>query len=199
MTGLVLLSNAETGRARGDARRGRGDGAPHGGRGGARGRDALPRGRRVRRRRSAAASTAPRRRACSRARGTASLSGTSTRRADAAVADELGARVAGSLAEALAGDIVVTVTPGRRCSSPPARCGRASTSSLMGADGPGKAEVAVDGARARTTSSATTGSRRATAASCRGRRGRRRRPRAVTEIGARARGRGRGPARARRT
>ena len=43
------------------------------------------------------------------------------------VAEELGVSVAGSLEEALACDVVVTVTPGRDVLYPPARCGRAST------------------------------------------------------------------------
>jgi ornithine cyclodeaminase/alanine dehydrogenase-like protein (mu-crystallin family) len=60
-----------------------------------------------------------------------------------AVADEVGAEVAESGEQALAADVVITVTPG---SSP--LYGRGSLRagqhiSLMGADGPGKAEVAV--------------------------------------------------------
>ena len=60
------------------------------------------------------------------------------------MADELGAPVAASREEALAADLVVTVTPGhevllrRRARSAPGQ-----HVSLMGADGPGKAEIAV--------------------------------------------------------
>jgi alanine dehydrogenase len=65
------------------------------------------------------------------------------RRAQAA-ADELGARVAASCDEALGADIVATVTPGHE-----ALYGRGSLApgqhvSLMGADGPGKSEMAPD-------------------------------------------------------
>jgi len=60
-----------------------------------------------------------------------------------AVADELGARVAGSAEEALGADLVVTVTPGNK---PLYRAGSLRPGqhvSLMGADGPGKAEIEV--------------------------------------------------------
>jgi alanine dehydrogenase len=62
------------------------------------------------------------------------------------VAEELdeGAEVAADLADALAADIVVTVTPGRE---PLLRDGELHAGqhvSLMGADGPGKAEITVD-------------------------------------------------------
>jgi ornithine cyclodeaminase/alanine dehydrogenase-like protein (mu-crystallin family) len=62
------------------------------------------------------------------------------------VAEELGegAEVAADLADALAADIVVTVTPGRE---PLLRDGELHAGqhvSLMGADGPGKSEITVD-------------------------------------------------------
>ncbi len=61
----------------------------------------------------------------------------------AAVAERLGAHVAASLAEALAADIVATVTPGRDVLFPAGSLREGQHVSLMGADGPGKAEVAV--------------------------------------------------------
>ena len=61
----------------------------------------------------------------------------------AAVADRLGATVASSQAEALACDIVVTVTPGKTVLFPEGSLRDGQHVSLMGADGPGKAEVAV--------------------------------------------------------
>ncbi len=61
----------------------------------------------------------------------------------AAVAKRLGAHVAASLAEALAADIVATVTPGRDVLFPADSLREGQHVSLMGADGPGKAEVAV--------------------------------------------------------
>ena len=61
----------------------------------------------------------------------------------AAVAKRLGAHVAASLAEALAADIVATVTPGRDVLFPAGSLREGQHVSLMGADGPGKAEVAV--------------------------------------------------------
>jgi alanine dehydrogenase len=61
----------------------------------------------------------------------------------AAVAQYLGAQVAPSLADALAADIVVTVTPGREVLFPEGSLREGQHVSLMGADGPGKAEVAV--------------------------------------------------------
>ncbi len=60
-----------------------------------------------------------------------------------AVAERLGAQVADSLAAALAADIVVTVTPGRDILFPDGSLQEGQHVSLMGADGPGKAEVAV--------------------------------------------------------
>ena len=59
------------------------------------------------------------------------------------VADRLGATVAASQAEALASDIVVTVTPGRELLFPEGSLQEGQHVSMMGADGPGKAEVAV--------------------------------------------------------
>jgi len=59
------------------------------------------------------------------------------------VADRLGATVAGSLEEALAADVVITVTPGASVLYPPGSLRSGQHVSLMGADGPGKAEVAV--------------------------------------------------------
>jgi ornithine cyclodeaminase/alanine dehydrogenase-like protein (mu-crystallin family) len=61
----------------------------------------------------------------------------------AAVADELGAVVAASLEEALAADVVVTVTPGREILFRSGSLRVGQHVSLMGADGPGKAEIAV--------------------------------------------------------
>jgi ornithine cyclodeaminase/alanine dehydrogenase-like protein (mu-crystallin family) len=60
-----------------------------------------------------------------------------------AVADELGADVA-SRNEALAAAAVVTVTPGREIVFPEGSLQPGQHVSLMGADGPGKAEIAVD-------------------------------------------------------
>jgi alanine dehydrogenase len=59
-------------------------------------------------------------------------------------ADELGAGVAGSREEALAADVVVTVTPGHEVLFPNGSLRPGQHVSLMGADGPGKAEIAVD-------------------------------------------------------
>jgi ornithine cyclodeaminase/alanine dehydrogenase-like protein (mu-crystallin family) len=68
----------------------------------------------------------------------------------AGVAGELGARVAESLEEALAADIVVTVTPGHEVLVHEGSLRTGQHVSLMGADGPGKAEVAgAELARAR--------------------------------------------------
>jgi ornithine cyclodeaminase/alanine dehydrogenase-like protein (mu-crystallin family) len=61
-----------------------------------------------------------------------------------AVADRLGARVAGSLEEALGADVVITVTPGASVLYPAGSLRAGQHVSLMGADGPGKAEVAVE-------------------------------------------------------
>jgi len=60
------------------------------------------------------------------------------------VAERLGLRVAGSAAEALACEVVLTVTPGAQVLYPPGSLEPGQHVSLMGADGPGKAEVAVE-------------------------------------------------------
>ncbi len=60
-----------------------------------------------------------------------------------AVAERFGARVAPSREEALACDVVVTVTPGKEVLFPEGSLREGQHVSLMGADGPGKAEVAV--------------------------------------------------------
>ena len=62
------------------------------------------------------------------------------------VARELGegAAVAPDLAHALAADVVVTVTPGREVLFPEGTLRPGQHVSLMGADGPGKAEIAVE-------------------------------------------------------
>jgi alanine dehydrogenase len=60
------------------------------------------------------------------------------------VAAEHGGRVAGSGAEACACDVVVTVTPGHEPVFTPGSLRPGQHVSLMGADGPGKAEVALD-------------------------------------------------------
>jgi alanine dehydrogenase len=62
----------------------------------------------------------------------------------ATVATELGAAVAPTRADALAADIVVTVTPGRELLFPQGSLRPGQHVSLMGADGPGKAEIAVE-------------------------------------------------------
>jgi alanine dehydrogenase len=59
------------------------------------------------------------------------------------VADELGARAAASRDDALAADLVVTVTPGREVVLGEGALRPGQHASLMGADGPGKAEIAV--------------------------------------------------------
>jgi ornithine cyclodeaminase/alanine dehydrogenase-like protein (mu-crystallin family) len=61
-----------------------------------------------------------------------------------AVAERLGARVASSAQEALACEVVVTVTPGSAVLYPAGSLQAGQHVSLMGADGPGKAEVAVE-------------------------------------------------------
>ena len=61
----------------------------------------------------------------------------------AAAAEELGARVAASREEALAADRVVTVTPGNEVLFSLGSLRPGQHVSLMGADGPGKAEIAV--------------------------------------------------------
>ena len=62
----------------------------------------------------------------------------------AAVADEVGGRVASNRDAALASDVVVTVTPGREVLFGPGSLRAGQHVSLMGADGPGKAEIAVE-------------------------------------------------------
>jgi ornithine cyclodeaminase/alanine dehydrogenase-like protein (mu-crystallin family) len=61
-----------------------------------------------------------------------------------AAAEELGAAVADTRDEALAADVVVTVTPGREVLFAPGSLRPGQHVSLMGADGPGKAEIAVE-------------------------------------------------------
>jgi alanine dehydrogenase len=61
----------------------------------------------------------------------------------AAAAKELGAQVAGSLEEALAADRLVTMTPGHQVLLGEGSLRAGQHVSLMGADGPGKAEIAV--------------------------------------------------------
>jgi ornithine cyclodeaminase/alanine dehydrogenase-like protein (mu-crystallin family) len=61
-----------------------------------------------------------------------------------AAADELGAGVAATREEALAADVVVTVTPGHEVLFGPGSLRPGQHVSLMGADGPGKAEIAVE-------------------------------------------------------
>jgi alanine dehydrogenase len=60
------------------------------------------------------------------------------------VAERMGAREAPSAAEALACEVVVTVTPGASVLYPEGSLEAGQHVSLMGADGPGKAEVAVE-------------------------------------------------------
>jgi alanine dehydrogenase len=59
------------------------------------------------------------------------------------VAERVGAEVAGSREEALAADLLVTVTPGREVVLGEGSLRPGQHASLMGADGPGKAEIAV--------------------------------------------------------
>jgi ornithine cyclodeaminase/alanine dehydrogenase-like protein (mu-crystallin family) len=60
-----------------------------------------------------------------------------------AAAHELGARVAGSREEAFGADVLVTVTPGHEVLLGEGSLQPGQHASLMGADGPGKAEIAV--------------------------------------------------------
>lgn len=62
----------------------------------------------------------------------------------ASVAARIGAEVAPGRDEALAADLLVTVTPGRRVVLEEGSLRPGQHASLMGADGPGKAEIAVD-------------------------------------------------------
>ena len=61
-----------------------------------------------------------------------------------AVAEEVGAVPAASAEKALASDVVATVTPGHEVLYPEGSLRPGQHVSLMGADGPGKAEVAVE-------------------------------------------------------
>jgi alanine dehydrogenase len=61
-----------------------------------------------------------------------------------AVADRFGTNVAVNAAEALSCEVVVTVTPGAQVLYPAGSLAPGQHVSLMGADGPGKAEVAVE-------------------------------------------------------
>jgi alanine dehydrogenase len=60
------------------------------------------------------------------------------------VAGRIGAQTAKSREEALVADLVVTVTPGREVVLAEGSLRPGQHASLMGADGPGKAEIAVD-------------------------------------------------------
>jgi alanine dehydrogenase len=60
-----------------------------------------------------------------------------------ATAEEIGADVAASLDDALASDLIVTVTPGGKIVVGEGMLRPGQHVSLMGADGPGKAEIAV--------------------------------------------------------
>ena len=60
------------------------------------------------------------------------------------VAERIGAEVAPSREEALAADLLVTVTPGRNIVLEEGSLRPGQHASLMGADGPGKAEIAVE-------------------------------------------------------
>ena len=62
----------------------------------------------------------------------------------ASVAEQIGAVVASSRAEAFAADLLVTVTPGHEIVLPKGTLKPGQHASLMGADGPGKAEIAVE-------------------------------------------------------
>jgi alanine dehydrogenase len=59
-------------------------------------------------------------------------------------ADELGAEVAASREAALAADLVATLTPGHEVLFPEGSLRAGQHVSLMGADGPGKAEISVE-------------------------------------------------------
>jgi alanine dehydrogenase len=59
-------------------------------------------------------------------------------------AESAGGRVAESREEALAADLVVTVTPGREVVFPAGSLRPGQHASLIGADGPGKSEIAVE-------------------------------------------------------
>jgi alanine dehydrogenase len=78
-----------------------------------------------------------------RARGAAPLVWDVDPERRASTAAELGVRAADSLAKALAANVVVTVTPGREILLEAGSLRPGQHVSLMGADGPGKAEVAT--------------------------------------------------------
>jgi ornithine cyclodeaminase/alanine dehydrogenase-like protein (mu-crystallin family) len=61
-----------------------------------------------------------------------------------AVAEEIGGHIAANAEEALASDVVATVTPGARVLYEMGSLRPGQHVSLMGADGPGKAEVAIE-------------------------------------------------------
>src|SRR6185295_18793026 len=61
-----------------------------------------------------------------------------------AVAERIGAEVAPGRDEALASDLLVTVTPGRNVLLEEGSLRPGQHASLMGADGPGKAEIAIE-------------------------------------------------------
>jgi alanine dehydrogenase len=62
----------------------------------------------------------------------------------AQVAERTGARIAASLGDALSADVVVTVTPGRKVVFGEGSLRPGQHVSLMGADGPGKQEIATE-------------------------------------------------------
>ena len=62
----------------------------------------------------------------------------------ASVAEQIGAGVASSGEDAFAADLLVTVTPGHEIVLPKGTLKPGQHASLMGADGPGKAEIAVE-------------------------------------------------------
>jgi alanine dehydrogenase len=78
------------------------------------------------------------------ARGRAPLVWDVDRARAAAAAEHAGGRVAASLDEALAADLLVTVTPGTEVLLGPGSLRAGQHVSLMGADGPGKAEIAIE-------------------------------------------------------
>jgi alanine dehydrogenase len=61
-----------------------------------------------------------------------------------AVAERIGAETASSREEAMSADVLVTVTPGREVVLEEGSLRPGQHASLMGADGPGKAEIAVE-------------------------------------------------------
>ena len=77
------------------------------------------------------------------ARGSAPIVWDVDRERLAAAAERLGVRPAASLEEALAADVVITVTPGREALYGEGSLRPGQHVSLMGADGPGKAEIAA--------------------------------------------------------